>query len=204
MVSPGEGEEFALHRDVRQSWSSSSISTTDMRISETTDRLVVQDVPMAIWLLGLAFVTSGSFVLTIPLWSADWPRIGLLARSAIVVIGASHLAGGSYTMLRAAATRTELDRQGGVGRQIVRRPWRRGATRTQFALADARALEIVRSTDSDGDPIFQLRLWLAGSRPLWLMAQPVHGEQRLLERADRVRTFLGLPPVTGLTRRGAT
>lgn len=174
-----------------------------MRISETTDRLIVSDTPMAIWLLGMAFVASGTFVLSMPFWSTEWSRIGFWIRSAIVVIGASHLAGGSYTMLRAAATRTELDRRRGVGRQIIRWAWRTTATRTQFALADARALEIVRSTDSDGDPIFQLRLWLAQSRPLWLMAQPIHGEERLLEKAERVRRFLDLPPVTGVPTRGA-
>ena len=174
-----------------------------MRIFESTDRLVVNDTPMAIWLLGLAFVASGTFVLSMPFFSAEWPRIGFWVRAAILAIGASHLAGGSYTMVRAAATRTELDRHRGMGRQIVRWPWRRRATQTHFALADARALEIVRSTDSDGDPIFQLRLWLAESRPLWLMAQPIHGEQRLLEKAERVRQFLGLPPITGLPTRSA-
>lgn len=169
-----------------------------MRISETTDRLVLDDVPMAIWLLGAAFVASGAFVLSIPLWSADWLQFGFWERAAVVAIGAGHLAGGSYTMLRAAATHTELDRARGIGRQVVRRPWRLSAGQAHFALADTRALEIVRSTDSDGDAIFQLRLWLAGSRQLWLMAQPAHGEQQVLAKAERVRRFLDLPPVTGL------
>lgn len=173
-----------------------------MRISETTNRLVLDDVPMAIWLLGSAFVASGTFVLSLPLWSVDWPRMGLLPRTAIIAIGASHLAGGAYTMLKAAATRTELDRGQGIGRHVIRWPWRRNAGHSQFALDDARGVEVVRSTDSDGDPVFQLRLWLSGSRSLWLMAQPVHGEQRVLERAERIRRFLGLPPVTGLSTRG--
>jgi hypothetical protein len=167
-----------------------------MRIFETTDRLVLDDVPMAIWLLGMAFVGSGAFVLSIPFWSADWQRFGFWARAAVLAIGAGHLAGGSYTVLRALATRTELDREHGIGRHLVRRPWRLHATRAHFPLDDARAVEIVRSTDSDGDPIFQLRLWLAGSRHLWLMAQPAHGEQRVLEKAEHVRRFLRLPPTT--------
>ena len=167
-----------------------------MRISETTDRLVVNDTPMGIWLLGLAFVASGTFVLSMPFWSAEWYRMGFWPRAAIVVIGVSHLAGGSYTMLRAAATRTEFDRSRGIGRQVVRWLSRRNAGQAQFALEDPRAVEIVRSTDSDGDTIFQLRLWLSGSRSLWLMAQPVHGEQRVLEKAERIRRFLGLVPAT--------
>lgn len=167
-----------------------------MRIFETANRLVLHDVPIAIWLLGMAFVASGAFVLSIPFWSADWPRMGFWPHAAIVVIGASHLAGGSYTLLRAAETRTELDRGRGIGRQVVHGPWRRNVSHEQFALGDARTVEIVRSTDSDGDPMFQLRLWLAGSRQLWLMAQPVHGEQRVVEKAERIRRFLGLSAVT--------
>src|SRR4051812_32538408 len=109
-----------------------------MRISETTDRLVLDDVPMAIWLLGTAFVATGAFVLSIPFWSSDWQRFGFWARAAVLIIGAGHLAGGSYTVLRGVARRTELDRERGIGRQLVRRPWRRRAAGVQFALRDAR------------------------------------------------------------------
>lgn len=178
-----------------------SISPTVMRISETTDCLTLRDVPMAVWLLGLTFVASGSFVLSIPFWSQDWLGFSFWERAAVIVIGAGHLAGGSYTVLRTAATRTELDRGRGIGRQIVRRLWL-NVGRVQFALADARRLEIVRSTDNDGDPMFQLRLWLAESRSLWLMAQPVHGEHRVLEKAERIRRFLDLPLVTGQPHQG--
>jgi len=165
-----------------------------MRISETPDRLTLRDVPMGIWLLGMAFVASGAFLLTIPFWSRDWLHFSGWERAAVIVIGAGHLAGGAYSMLKAAATRTELDRSRGVGHQTVRLAWWLGTRRAQFALADTRAVEIVRSTDNDGDPMFQLRLWLAGSRHLWLVAQPVRGEERVRENAERVRRFLGLTP----------
>ena len=174
-----------------------------MRISETPDCLILRDVPMGVWLLGMTFVASGAFVLSVPFWSADWQRFAGWERAAVILIGASHLAGGLYTTLRAAATHTELDRGRGVGRQIVRCPWPPGVKRANFALTDAQAIEIVRSSDSEGDPIFRLRLWLAGSRQLWLAAQPVHGEQRLRQQAEHVRRFLDLPPVTGIRAAGA-
>jgi hypothetical protein len=62
----------------------------------------------------------------------------------------------------------------------------------EFALADVRPVELVRSEDSDGDAMWQLRLWLAGSESLWLQAQARHGEQRAREHAARVQRFLGL------------
>ena len=163
-----------------------------MRISETADCLTLRDVPMGIWSLGMAFVASGAFLLTIPFWSRDWLQFSAWERAAVIVIGAGHLAGGAYTMLKAAATRTEFHRGRGIGRHTVRLAWWLRTRQAQFSLADARAVEIVRTSDNDGDPIFQLRLWLAGSRHVWLVAQPVRGEGRVREHAERIRRFLGL------------
>jgi hypothetical protein len=70
-----------------------------------------------------------------------------------------------------------------------------GAACTEFALGDARAVEIVHSRDGDGDPMYRMRLWLAESESLWLQAQAVHGETRVREQAERVRHFLGLDQV---------
>jgi len=111
----------------------------------------------------------------------------------VLVIGLGHLCGGLYSTLRPAATRTDFDQTTDAGLHRVRRLWPSRALVARFSLGDARAVEIVRSTDSDGDPMFQLRLWLAESRALWLQAQPTHGEERARENATRVRRFLGLP-----------
>jgi hypothetical protein len=112
-----------------------------------------------------------------------------------LVFVALHVAGG------ARATVTELDRAANRGTLRVRRLWSRwrgahGTERTEFALGDARAVEIVQSKDGDGDPMYQLRLWLAESESLWLQAQAVHGEARVREQADRVRHFLQLDGAT--------
>ena len=171
-----------------------------MRIIEIGSRLVLRDVPIGLWLFGLVFVSSGSFVLTAPLWAEEWPGFHFWERLAVVAIGVSHLAGGVFMAGQARATVTELDRATNRGSQRVRRLWSRwrgafGAARTEFALGDARAVEIVHSKDGDGDPMYQLRLWLAGSESLWLQAQAVHGEARVREQADRVRHFLQLDAV---------
>ena len=172
-----------------------------MRIIETESRLVLRDIPGALWTLGLAFVASGLFVLSMPIWMRDWRSTGIWAQLAVLVIGLGHLAGGLLTAGQARATVTELDRVQGRGSHRIRRLWSRwqgagGRDRTDFALADARAVEIVRSEDSDGDPMYRLRLWLAGSESLWLQAQATHGEARALEQAARVREYLGLPVAT--------
>ena len=144
------------------------------------------------WSLGLVFVTTGAFVLSAPLWSGDWRAFGLGDRLALIAIGLAHLVGGLVSTLRPRATQTELDQTTGTVIQKVRRFWPLTGDTTRFPLGDARAVEIVRSSDSDNDPMFQLRLWLAESRALWLQAQPVYGEARALHEATRLRRFLGL------------
>ncbi len=171
-----------------------------MRIIETGSRLVLRDVPIGLWLFGLVFVSSGSFVLSAPLWAEEWGGFRFWERLAVIAIGVSHLAGGLFTAGQARATVTELDRATNRGSQRERRLWSRwrgafGAARTDFALGDARAVEIVHSKDGDGDPMYRLRLWLAGSESLWLQAQAVHGEARVREQAARVRHFLQLDAV---------
>lgn len=163
-----------------------------MRISETSTRMILSDIPRGMWLLGVVFVSSGAFVLTVPFWAPEWRDFGFWERAAVLVIGIGHLAGGLYTALKPAATRTVLDRARASGILEVRRLLGRSRLEAQFALGDARDIEIVRSTDSDGDPMFRLRLWLSGSRTLWLQAQAVHGETRTRELADRIRHFLRL------------
>lgn len=171
-----------------------------MRIIETGSRLVLRDVPIGLWLFGLVFVSSGSFVLASPLWAPEWRDFQLWVRLAILTIGVAHVAGGLYVAGKARATVTELDRAANRGTLRERRLWSRwrgahGSERTEFALGDARAVEIVLSKDGDGDSMYQLRLWLAGSESLWLQAQAVHGEARVREQAERVRHFLRLEDV---------
>jgi len=163
-----------------------------MRIVETPDRLTVTDRPSGMWALGLLFVLSGSFVLSIPLWAPEWRAWGFWERAAVLAIGLGHLAGGLYSTLGPKATRTELDRASGTGWQRVRRLWASASATEQFELLDARDVEIVRSIDNDGDPVFRLRLWLVGSRRVWLQAQPFRGEKSALSLAEAVRRFLGL------------
>ena len=146
-------------------------------------------------------MASGSFVLASPLWASEWGDFKLWVQFAILAVGVAHVAGGLFVVGQMRATVTELDRATNRGSQQVRRLWSRwrgahGAERTEFALGDARAVEIVHSKDSDGDPTYQLRLWLAGSESLWLQAQAVHGgEARVREQAERVRHFLQLEHV---------
>jgi len=163
-----------------------------MRITEAGGRMVITDTPGCLWLFGLAFIASGTLVLTVPLLGSDWSSFHRWEKAAVVVIGLSHLAGGLWTVRRHRATRTELDRTSGVGTHRVRQPGSLSPTVTIFSLADIRGVDIRQDKDGDGDPMFQLRLWLAASRVLLLQSQPAHGERMARENAAAIRRFLGV------------
>jgi hypothetical protein len=164
-----------------------------MRITTAGTRLVVADTPGCVWLLGLVFVGSGTLVLTVPLFAREWSTFGWWERAAVLAIGVGHLGGGLWTIRHHVATRTELDRARGAGTHRVRRPGERDATVTRFRLADVRDVNVREETDSDGDPVYVLRLLLADGRALPLQGHPAPGEASARERADAIRRFLGLP-----------
>jgi hypothetical protein len=163
-----------------------------MKVTETRERMVVADTPGCLWLFGGMFVLSGSFVLLMLLMDAGMGSWVAWERLSALVIGASHFAVGFWLVRRHVETRTELDRGSGQGSHRVRRPWSRQVVETTFALADVRSVDIRHDRDGDGDPVFQLRLWLSGSRMLPLQGQPAQGERKALEHADAIRRFLKL------------
>ena len=166
-----------------------------MRLTDTGTRLVAADTPGATWILGLAFVASGTFVLSIPLFASEWATFGPWERIAIFAIGLSHLGGGLWTIRQHPATQVELDRAGGAGTHRVRRPGERVGAITQFRLADVSDVGVVEEKDSDGDPVYLIRMLLADGRELRLQGHPAHGEAAAREQAAAIRRFVGLPAV---------
>jgi hypothetical protein len=165
------------------------------RIDESPDRLVVRDSPKGLWLFGSLFVTSGLIVLTVPFVSTAWHGFVLWERLAIIAIGIGHFSGGAWTVWRQVETITTFNRLTGDARSVRRHPFSWHVQLAEFKLADARALEIQSSVDSDGDPMYQLRLWLSGSRVVPLQAQPAHGRERAEANAATLRRSLGLPDI---------
>lgn len=164
-----------------------------MRLTDTGTRLVAADRPGATWILGLAFVASGTFVLCIPLFANEWATFGIWERIAILAIGLSHLGGGLWTIRQHPATEVEFDRAGGAGTHRVRRPGERVGAITQFRLADVRDVGVLEEKDSDGDPVYLVRMLLADGRELRLQGHPAHGESMAREQAAAIRRFVGLP-----------
>ena len=166
------------------------------RIDDSGDRVVVRDTPSGQWVFGSVFVTSGLVVLSITFASDAWVGFVLWERLGVLAIGLGHLSAGIWYVSRYAETIVTFDRATGEARALVRRPFSSRRQIVEFKLDDARAIEIRQSVDSDGDPMYQLRLWLSGSRVIELQSQPSHGRERVEARAATLRTALDLPNAT--------
>jgi hypothetical protein len=155
------------------------------RIHHDQTRTVVRDVPRGYTIFGLVFVCSGLFVLTTATHGESWNGFVPWVKLSVLAIGLGHFWVGAWLVWRRLDTTTTFDHATGEGVHVVRRPLFGEATVTRFRLDDVRTIEIVTSQDSDGDPMYQLVLWLAASRRLALQV-PEHG----LARAESSRAKL--------------
>jgi hypothetical protein len=164
-----------------------------MRIQQSPSRLVARDTPGCLWLFGLVFVMSGTFVLVAAPLSIEWATFTGWERAAILAIGIGHLGGGLWLIRQTPATTLELDRARGTGTHRIRHPGDRSETVVVFRLADLRDVDVLEERDSDGDPAFVVRVVLADGRALKLHGATVRDEARAAERAGEIRQFVGLP-----------
>jgi len=163
------------------------------RIDQSADRVVVRDTPGGQWVFGSLFVTSGLVVLSITFASDAWVGFVLWERLAVLAIGVGHLTIGAWYVWRYAETIITFDRTTGEARALLRHPYSWRPQIAEFKLDEMRVIEIKKSVDSDGDAMYQLRLWLSGSRVIELQSQPSHGRERAEDRAATLRSALALP-----------
>jgi hypothetical protein len=167
-----------------------------MRIQHSASRLTLRDRPGCLWLFGLLFVASGTFVLGSVPFAPEWATFGRWERAAILAIGLGHFCAGLWLVRRHPTTRLELDRAQGTGTFSIRHPGDRVPTVTRFSLSDLRDVRILEQRDSDGDPSFALALVLAEGGELRLHGAPARTRATVTEWARPLRQFAGLPVLT--------
>jgi hypothetical protein len=168
-----------------------------VRILSDERRTIVRDVPRGSTIFGMVFVCSGLVVLTTATHGEAWSRFVLWERLSVLSIGVAHFWAGCWLVWRRLDTTTTFDHSAGEGVHVVRRPYFGEPTVTRFRLDDVRTIEIVKSEDSDGDPMYHLVLWLAGSRRLPLQL-PEHGLARAESNKARLVGELGLAETMAL------
>ena len=111
-------------------------------------------------------------------------------RALVLAIGAGCTAAGLFVIVGAPAIRAVFDRAS--GRAVVTTTGLRTRSRVEFACQDVCIVDLKEEKDSDGDPMYQVRIWLRDGRTILLDSQPVHGREWCASRADAIRRFLSV------------
>jgi hypothetical protein len=162
-----------------------------MRLIERDTSIELRDTPGCLWLLGAWFVAGGAFAIAMPFIATNRHELGWGAKSVVILIGLGVLAGGAYTVASTRWFRLRLDP---VTRRAVLERGRllRGRETVSFAFDDVRSVEARPGRDSDGDPVFELRIWLRSGQFLVPHGQPLRGEDHARAQAERLRAALGV------------
>ena len=166
----------------------------DVRIKECGNVLIAQATPGCMWLFGLWFLAGGVLAMVMTFAATKLHELAWWERSFAFLIGVACAAAGLFVIVGAPAIRTVFDRSS--GRAVVTRRGLRTRSRVEFACKDVSIVDLKEEKDSDGDPMFQVRIWLRDGRTILLQSQPVHGREWCAERADAIRRFLGLAAVS--------
>ena len=161
-----------------------------MRIEERGNILTVRATPGCMWIFGLWFVAGGVLAMAMTFLASNAHELAWWERLFAFVIGAACTAAGLFVILGAPAVRAVFDRTS--GRAIVTTAGIRERRRIEFACRDVCVVDLAEEKDSDGDPMYRVRIWLRDGRRILLQSQPMHGQQWHAVRAEMIRRFLGL------------
>jgi hypothetical protein len=161
-----------------------------VRIEERGNVLIAQATPGCVWIFGLWFVAGGALAIVMTFAAHNAHELAWWERLLVLVIGAACAAAGLFVIVGAPAVRAVFDRTS--GRAIVTTTGLRTRTRVEFACRDVCVVDLREEKDSDGDPMYQVRIWLRDGRAILLQSQPVHGFAWCAVRADAIRRFLGV------------
>ena len=142
------------------------------------------------WIFGLWFVAGGVLAMAMTFLASNAHELAWWERLFAFVIGAACASAGLFVILGAPAIHAVFDRTS--GRAIVKTMSIRARQRVEFACRDVYVVDLEEEKDSDGDPMFRVRLWLRDGRRIPLQSRPMHGREWHALRAQMIRRFLSI------------
>lgn len=163
-----------------------------MRIEERGNILTARATPGCMWIFGFWFVAGGVLAMSMTFLASNAHELAWWERLFAFTIGAACAAAGLIVILGAPAIHAVFDRTS--GRAIVTTTGLRSRQRIEFACRDVCVVDLQQEQDSDGDPMYRVRLWLRDGRAILLQSQAMHGREWCAVRAEMIRRFLGIRP----------
>jgi hypothetical protein len=170
-----------------------------MNVEERGNVLTARATPGCVWIFGFWFVAGGVLAMVMTFAASNASDLVWWERLFTFSIGVGCAAAGLFVILGAPAIRAVFDRTS--GRAIVTTTGLRERSRVEFACRDVCVVDLAEEKDSDGEPMYRVRLWLRDGRVILLQSQPVHGLEWCARRADVIRRFLGIRPPRATVRR---
>ena len=165
-----------------------------MRLIERDGSIEVRDTPGCLWLLGVWFIAGGALGIAMPFIATNRDELGWGPKALSILVGLGVVAGGAYALATTRWFRLRLDP---IARRAVLergRPFGGGET-VPFGFDNVRSVEARPGRDGDGDPVWELRIWLHSGQFLVPHGQPLRGEEHARAQAARLRAALGVPTV---------
>jgi hypothetical protein len=161
-----------------------------MRIEERGNVLILRATPGCMWTFGLWFLAGGVLAMVMTFAASNAQGLEWWERSLAFAIGLACTAAGFFVIVSAPAVHAVFDRTS--GRAVVTTTGLRSRSRVAFHCGDVCLVDLKQGEDGDGDPIYQVRLWLRDGRAILLHSQPMHGREWCTVRAEMIRRFLGI------------
>jgi hypothetical protein len=141
------------------------------------------------WFLGLGFLAGGIIALGMLLLAGPDDRPDGWGRLLVAVIGSAHVAAGSWLVISMPNLSVWLRRDRPV--LHIRKRWLLLRRERTIDLADIAHFRVRQSEDSEGDPVYQLELFLRTGERVALHSVALHGRAEIDAAADRLRAWSG-------------
>ena len=158
-------------------------------IQQTRTNLILKDSAGCFWMLGLFFVViAGNFVIGLMGAFTNLYELNELERAGGWFISLSGLAVGNWFIYTNPGTRLDFNK-----RENMLTIQRRGFMRNEvekYRLNNIEDIILIESEDTDGDPVYRIKLKIKYERNASLTELWIHNKEGLQQIIDTIKAFL--------------
>ena len=158
-------------------------------IQQTRTNLILKDSAGCFWMLGLFFVViAGTFVIGLMGAFTNLYELNDLERASGWLVSLSGLVVGVWFIYTNPGTRLDFDKRGNM-LTIQRKGLMRNEVE-KHRLDKIEDIILIESEDTDGDPVYRLKLKIKYERNASLTELWIHNKEGLQQMIDTIKAFL--------------